>query len=86
MKAINDEIVYFDFRIIQFPDGKQIIDETIKTPMDSLTPEMQMEYKEVDEQIAFMERMQRKERREEARKQKIARNPLYKMACVFGMV
>ena len=80
------EIIYFNFRLIELPGGDQIIDDTIKTPMDALTPEMQMEYKEVDEQLAFMERMRKKEQREEARKQKITRNPLWRLACLCGFV
>ena len=33
--------------------GKQIIDPSIKTPMDALTPEMQIEYMEVDKQVTY---------------------------------
>lgn len=80
------EVVYFDFRIINMEDGSQVIDESIKTPVDALTPEVQVEYMEVHEQLAFMERMRKKERKEEARKRKITRNPLYRMAYMFGMM
>lgn len=79
-------MVYFNFRLIELQDGTQVIDESVKTPMDSLTPEMQMEYMEVNEQLDFMKWIQEKERRKEARKRKSARNPLWKLACVFGMV
>lgn len=92
-KTMIEEIIYFDFRIIEMPGGEQIIDDTIKTPMDALTPEMQMEYKEVDEQLAFMDWMRRKERREKEeerreaeRKQKLEKNPLWKLACFCGIV
>lgn len=80
------EIIYFNFRLIELPGGDQIIDDTIKTPMDALTPEMQTEYMKVHEQLGFMEQMRRKERREEERKQKIAKNPLYKMAYLCGLI
>lgn len=80
------ETVYFDFRIINIGNGTQVIDETIKTPVDALTPEMQVEYMEVHSQLAFMERMRKKEQREEERKRKIVRNPIYRMACLCGMV
>lgn len=87
------EVVCFGFRIIDMEDGSQVIDGSMKTPMDSLTPEMQVEYMEVHEQLAFMERMRKKERREmdrlkmeAGRRRKLARNPLYRMACFCGLV
>ena len=87
------EVVCFGFRIIDMEDGSQVIDESMKTPMDSLTLEMQAEYMEVHEQLAFMERMRKKERREmdrlkmEAeRRRKLARNPFYKFACACGLM
>lgn len=87
------EVVYFDFRIIDMGDGTQVIDKSVKTPVDTLTPEMQVEYMEVHGQVALMERMRKKERREMdrlqregERKRKLARNPFYRMACFCGMV
>ena len=64
MAMFKTEVVCFGFRIIDMEDGSQVIDESMKTPMDSLTPEMQADYMEVHEQLAFMERMRKKERRE----------------------
>ena len=54
------KIEYFNFRIIEQPDGVQVIDNRVKTEMDTLTPEMQLEYMEVYEHLVFMERMKRK--------------------------
>lgn len=89
----DNEVSCFDFRIIDMEDGSQVIDGSMKTPMDSLTPETQAEYMEVHEQLAFMERMRKKERMEmdrlkmEAeRRRKLARNPFYRMACFCGLV
>ena len=93
MAMFKTEVVCFGFRIIDMEDGSQVIDESMKTPMDSLTPEMQADYMEVHEQLAFMERMRKKERREMdrlkmevGRRRKLARNPLYRMACFCGLV
>lgn len=75
----------FNFRIITYPDGTQIIDSSLKTPYSSLTPVQMEEYMEIDNQIAFMERLKRKAKREADRKHKLKWNPLYKAACMFGL-
>ena len=75
----------FNFRIITCPDGTQIIDSSLKTPFNALTPVQMQEYIEIDTQIAFMERMKRKSKRKSDRKRKLERNPLYKAACMFGL-
>ena len=54
--------------------------------MDTLTPEMQLEYMEVYEHLVFMERMKRKVQREREQQRENSRNPLYKIACAFGLV
>lgn len=76
----------FDFRIIETPDGNQIIDRRLKTPYNALTPEQMIEYMEMDSQLIIMDMMKRKSRREAARKQRLAKNPLWKMACFCGIV
>lgn len=76
----------FEFRIINLPNGTQIIDTTLKTPYDALTPLQMVEYTEVDIQIAVMDRMEHKRKLEEQRNRKFARNPFYRMACFCGMV
>ncbi len=75
----------FNFRIITCPDGTQIIDLSLKTPYNTLTPNQMQEYIEIDTQIACMERLKRKAQRAEDRKRKMERNPLYKAACMFGL-
>lgn len=92
MAMFKTEVVCFGFRIIDMEDGSQVIDESMKTPMDSLTPEMQAEYMEVHEQLAFMERMRKKERREmdrlkmeAGRRRKLARNLFVRFACLCGL-
>ena len=76
----------FEFRIIDTPDGNQIIDRNLKTPYKALTPLQMVEYQEMDNRLAYMDRMERKARAEAERRRKIARNPIYKMACVCGLV
>lgn len=76
----------FNFRIIDTPDGNQIIDRTLKTPLNALTPLQMLEYNEMDNRLAYMNRMERKARVEEEHRRKIARNPIYKLACLCGMI
>ena len=76
----------FNFRLINTPDGNQIIDRTLKTPYAALTPIQLMEYTEVDEQLAYMERIEKKQRRETERKRRVAKNPFLRLALVCRMV
>lgn len=76
----------FDFRIIDTVDGNQIIDRKLKTPYNSLTPAQMIEYMEMDNQLAIMDHIKRKDRRETERKRKLARNPLWRMACFCGLI
>lgn len=75
----------YNFRIINCTDGTKVIDSSLKTPYSALTPVQMEEYMEIDTQIAVMERLKRKERREANRKQEIRKNLLYKAACMFGL-
>lgn len=76
----------FNFRIIETANGNQIIDTRIKTPYSILTPLQMMEYVEIDAQISLMARMERKAKAEAEQKRKLLRNPLYKIACLCGLV
>ncbi len=76
----------FDFRIIDIEDGNQIIDRNLKTPYNALTPTQMVEYMEMDVQLTIMDRQKRKIQREADRRWKIARNPLYVLACMCGMI
>ena len=76
----------FNFRIINTPDGNQIIDTTLKTPYDSITPIEMMEYMEVDARLAYMERLERKQKREAERKRKFTYKLFHKVACICGIM
>lgn len=78
--------IMFEFRIIDTADGNQIIDRSLKTPYNALTPLQLVEYTEMDARIAFMDRVERKARAEADRRRKILRNPLWKIACICGLV
>ena len=76
----------FNFRLINLPDGNQVIDETLKTPYDSITAVEMMEYMEVDSRLEHMRRMERKQLREAERKQKLTYKFMHKVACMCGIV
>ena len=76
----------FEFRLINLSDGNQIIDTTLKTPYDSITPIEMMEYIEVDARLEYMERMERKQKREAERKQKFTYKLFHKVACACGIM
>lgn len=82
----NTEKTWFDFRIIRCADGNDLIDETLKTPYAALNPVQMVEYTEVDNNLAYMRSIERQKRREADRQRKFARNPLWKLACMCGIM
>ena len=54
----------FHFRLINMPDGNQVIDTSLKTPYESLTVEQLQEYIKVDDQLSIMERLEKKRKKE----------------------
>ncbi len=76
----------FEFRIIDTPDGNQIIDRNLKTPYKALTPLQMVEYLEMDNRLAYVDKMERKARAEAKSRRKIARNLIYKISCLCGLV
>ena len=76
----------FNFRLINTPDGNQIIDTRLKTPYSSLTPIQMVEYTEVDNRLAYMERMERKQKKEAERKKKFTYRLMNKVACMCGIM
>ena len=76
----------FNFRIITTADGNQIIDRNLKTPYEALTPTQMLEYMEMDNSLAFMDMVERKANQKAEQTRKLAKNPLYKMACMVGLI
>lgn len=76
----------FNFRIINTADGNQIIDRSLKTPYNALTPTQMLEYTELDNQMLFMDRMERKAREKAEYMRRVARNPFYRLACMVGLI
>ena len=75
----------FNFRIITTADGNQIIDRNLKTPYNTLTPLQMLEYMEMDNQLAIMDRIERKARQKAEHMRKLAKNPFYRLACMCGL-
>lgn len=75
----------FNFRIIETADGNQIIDRHLKTPYNALTPLQMVEYMEMDNQLAIMDRIERKARQNAEHIRRLARNPFYRIACMCGI-
>lgn len=79
------ETMCFDFRIIDTECGDQVIDRCLKTPYSALTPLQMVEYLEMDNRLAYMDRMKRKARAEAETRRKMARNPLLRLVCTYGL-
>lgn len=76
----------FNFRIINLPDGNQIIDPSLKTPYNALTSLQMVEYQEIDVQLTIADRLKKKAQAESERRRKLVKNPLYRFACLCGIV
>lgn len=74
----------FEFRIVNLSDDMQVIDRTLKTPYDALTPLQMEEYMQIDAQLDYMDRMKRRKNRE-IRQRENSRGLLHKAACLFGL-
>lgn len=75
----------FNFRIINTPDGNQIIDRQLKTPYNALTPLQMIEYIEMDNRLDYIDRMERRDRQKEEHNRRLLKNPLYRIACICGI-
>jgi len=84
-EGIVMEIMCFDFRIIDTECGNQIINRNLKTPYKALTPLQMVEYLEMDNRLAYMDRVKRKARAEAEHRRKIARNPVLRLVCAYGL-
>ena len=72
----------FNFRIIYGTNGTDIIDQSLSTPYNSLTPKQMQDYIEVDNQLAAMATMKRIEHRYNRNRSGI----LQKMAMALGVI
>ena len=76
----------FNFRIINTADGNQIIDRKHTTSYNELTPLQMVEYVELEARLYHMDRIERNARKAADKKRKLASNPLYRVACVVGLL
>ena len=78
----------FSFRLIDLPDGNQVIDPKKSTRSDNLTMFELAEYQYIENLIGSIEwqkKMEDKEQKEAERQRKIARNPFLRLACLCGL-
>lgn len=75
----------FNFRIINLSDGNQVIRRDLKTPYDALTPLQYIEYTNMEVQLYIADRQKKKFLKDADRKRKLM-NPLYRLACLCGLV
>lgn len=54
----------FNFRIIRTANGAEIIDSTLSTPYNSLTPLQMLDYINVENSLYFAERQKRRIKKE----------------------
>lgn len=80
----KEENIMFNFRIILCADGLEIIDYTLNTPYSTLTLEQMEEYIEMDKQNVIMDRIKRKQKREEEQKRKQEQNLFYRLAIFMN--
>lgn len=75
----------FNFRLINLPDGNQIIDTTLTTSYSNLTPLQMIEYIEVDNQIAVMERIKRQKQKAD-KKSSFIKKLLWKLLYICVII
>ena len=76
----------FDFRIIDTPDGNQVVRRDLKTPYNALTPLQYIEYTNMEVQLYIADRQKKKFLKETNRRRKLARNLFSRLACYCGLV
>ena len=90
--CVNQSYLYkegtdmFNFRIITTAEGLEIIDRTLTTSSDLLNPFELMDYVKLEDTLAFMDRKRRISRKRSRRKRKLARNPLYRLLGIIGLI
>ncbi len=75
----------FDFRIIDTPDGNQVIRRDLKTPYNALTPLQYIEYTNMEVQLYIADRQKKRLQKEEKRRNFI-KNLFVRFACYCGLV
>lgn len=60
----------FKFRIITTAEGIQVIDQSLLTPYESLTPLQMLEYIKVDNSLYYMKKLEQKQKKEAQHKNK----------------
>lgn len=79
-------IACYDFRIIRCQDGSEIIDEKLKTSLDSIDGVLAAEYQKVQDALDIIHKKEEKKQKEASVKQKKEHNILFKIACLCGLI
>ena len=77
---------YFNFRIVKSANGVEVIDRNRITPIAALTPCALIEYKRTENDLYFIDRQKRKQKREAERQRKFTYKLFHKVACVCGIM
>ena len=73
----------FKFRLIDMPNGIQIIDENLMTPYDSITPEQMIDYIRVEQAMNVIKIHKRNREVYNMRGRKTIKAVLFKIACMI---
>lgn len=73
----------FKFRLIDMPNGIQIIDENLMTPYDSITPEQMIDYIRVEQAIDVIRIHKRNREVYNMREWKTIKAVLFRIACML---
>lgn len=78
----TDKRTCYDFRIIKTGDNTEVIDETLKTPIDSIDGIMAVKYQETQEALDYIHRKEKEKQIQKELKSKL----VYRVACFFGLI
>ena len=73
----------FNFRLINMPDGSQVIDSRLKTPINALTPSQMIEYRKMEIILYQSERLKRKQEGRQKKELRKNRSIFYRLREAF---
>lgn len=69
----------FNFRLINMPNGNQIIDTHLKTPINALTPLQMIEYRKMEVLLYQSKRLKKRQKREQQKELEKSRSIFYRL-------
>lgn len=76
----------YHFRIFTQPNGEQIVNIRINTPVRNLTEWQLTEYAETNNYIQWIEHLSTTNKKFEIIKRRHIHNPIYRMAIIWGLI